>query len=210
MACGRCADQARLKMPQDSHSRLVRAVLFGLVGFAIGLTLYAAFVIITGISIGYAALAVGWIVGKAVLLGSGGVGGRKYQIAAVLLTYAAVSMAVIPIAVSMIIKKQSASHTETVARQAPSTPGQADASPLSSPQTNPEAVAADKKPPKGAAAALGYLMLLGLVSPFLELSEGFSGFIGLIILLVGMQFAWKMTAGPPAIGIEGPYELTAS
>ena len=198
-------------MPQDNHSRFVRAVMSGLVGFAIGLTLYAAFVIITGISIGYAALAVGWIVGKAVLMGSGGVGGRRYQIAAVLLTYAAVSMAVIPIGLSMFIKKQNAAHTQKIARQAPSTATPADASPSSSPQqTDPEVEAADKKPAKSFAAAMGYLMLLGLVSPFLELSEGFSGFIGLIILLVGMQFAWKITAGPPAVGVDGPHELKLS
>jgi hypothetical protein len=57
--------------------------------------------------------------------------------------------------------------------------------------------------------AVGMLALLGLASPFLELKEGIGGVIGLVILLVGMQFAWKMTAGPPRVTVEGPYELSA-
>jgi hypothetical protein len=57
---------------------------------------------------------------------------------------------------------------------------------------------------------LGKLAMFGLASPFLELTEGLSGVIGMLILLVGMQFAWKMTAGPPKIALEGPYDLSAS
>jgi hypothetical protein len=83
VVCGRCADRIRRETPQDSHAAFVRAFLFGLGGFAIGLALYAGFVIATGISIGYISLAVGWIVGKAMMMGSGGVGGRRYQITAV-------------------------------------------------------------------------------------------------------------------------------
>src|SRR5689334_1034962 len=97
--CGCCADRIRREMPQDSHAAFVRAILCGLMGFAIGLVIYAAFAIATGITIGYLALAVGFIVGKAMMMGSKGVGGRRYQIAAVLLTYAAVSMASVPIAI---------------------------------------------------------------------------------------------------------------
>ena len=74
-----------------------RALLFGIIGAAIGMALYAGFVIATNIVIGYVSLAVGFIVAKAMLIGSKGVGGRNYQIAAALLTYCAVSMSVIPI-----------------------------------------------------------------------------------------------------------------
>ena len=46
------------------------------------------------------------------------------------------------------------------------------------------------------AKALGVLALIGLASPFLELTENtLSGIIGLVILAVGIQIAWKMTAG---------------
>ncbi|HET6936727.1 MAG TPA: hypothetical protein VFI72_17925, partial [Candidatus Angelobacter sp.] len=57
MVCGSCAERLQRELPKDSHAAFVRAVLFGLVGFAIGLALYAGFVIATGISIGYISLA---------------------------------------------------------------------------------------------------------------------------------------------------------
>ena len=50
------------------------------------------------------------------------------------------------------------------------------------------------------------MMIIGLASPFLELAEGSSGFIGLIILFVGMRFAWKMTAGHGNVKVEGPFQ----
>jgi hypothetical protein len=65
-----------------------------------GLVFYASFTIITHLYLGYVALAVGWMVGKAMMQGSGGVGGPRYQIAAVVLTYTAISLASIPIQIS--------------------------------------------------------------------------------------------------------------
>jgi len=51
--------------------------------------------------------------------------------------------------------------------------------------------------------AVGVLALLGLASPFLELSDPAHGIIGLIILFVGIRIAWKITAGRP-VNILGP------
>jgi hypothetical protein len=56
--------------------------------------------------------------------------------------------------------------------------------------------------------ALGLLALLGLASPFLELVSPLNGALGLIILLVGMNIAWKLAAGPK-IEILGPFAATA-
>ena len=56
----------------------------------------------------------------------------------------------------------------------------------------------------GLAGIAGRLVVLGLASPFLQLQTGASGVIGLIILLVGMRFAWRMTRGVQ-ITIDGPY-----
>jgi len=42
----------------------------------------------------------------------------------------------------------------------------------------------------------GYLILAryGIASPFLELSNGFGGIIGLVILFVGIRAAWRITS----------------
>jgi hypothetical protein len=106
LACPNCAQQLQAQLPKDSHSAFERALLFGVGGAILGLIIYAAFGIITGWMIGYISLAVGYIVGKAIVKGSGGLGGRRYQIAAVLLTYFAVSMAAIPMGISQVIKEK--------------------------------------------------------------------------------------------------------
>jgi hypothetical protein len=56
--------------------------------------------------------------------------------------------------------------------------------------------------------ALGLLALLGLASPFLELQDPFHGAIGLVILFVGMRFAWQQT-GAPKIDVVGPFQSRA-
>jgi hypothetical protein len=162
-ACSACADRMRQGAPSQADAVYPRALLLGILGAIIGLALYAGFTILTNIIIGYVSLAVGFIVAKAMLLGSGGVGGRKYQITAALLTYAAVSLASIPIALSF-------SHVPI------------DAIPLSR------------------------LIQLGLLSPFLELqADTFHGLIGLVILYVGINIAWKLTRGKPQTVVEGPF-----
>jgi len=53
------------------------------------------------------------------------------------------------------------------------------------------------------ARAVGLLALLGLASPLLALAHPAQGLIGLIILLVGIQIAWKITAARQ-LNISGP------
>ena len=90
LACARCKEQLEAQLPKDSHAAFVRGLMFGVGGAILGLILYSVFGIVTGIEIGYISLAVGYIVGKAMRMGSRGNGGRRYQLAAVILTYAAV------------------------------------------------------------------------------------------------------------------------
>jgi len=106
MTCPSCASNAQSALPKDTHGAFVRALLFGGGGALLGLILYSTFGIITGLVIGYLSLAVGYLVGKSMMMGSKGIGGRRYQIAAVLLTYAAVSMSAIPISISMQLKNR--------------------------------------------------------------------------------------------------------
>jgi hypothetical protein len=162
-ACSACADRERQGSSGQGDNAFPRSLMLGIVGAAIGLALYATFTILTSIEIGYISLAVGFIVAKAMMMGSGGVGGRKYQVTAVLLTYAAVSLSAIPIAAFLF-------HA-----------------------------------PIGA-IPMSELLRLGLTSPFLELQADTSrGVIGLVILLVGMRIAWRMTQGKPQSVVEGPF-----
>jgi hypothetical protein len=100
VTCSQCAERVKEKLPKDSHAAFVRGITFGMGGAILGLILYVIFALTTGWVIGFVSLAVGYIVGKAIVMGSKGQGGRRYQIAAVLLTYMAVSLSAVPIAIS--------------------------------------------------------------------------------------------------------------
>jgi hypothetical protein len=202
MLCGGCVERFRGQIPQDCHAAFVRGVVFGLGGFGLGLILYAGFTILTGVEIGFVSLAVGWLVGKAMMMGSGGAGGRRYQIVAVLLTYAAVSMAFIPIAIHYM-----KTHPEVLQKQTAGSSSSAE--PSSTAQSSAQPGNAIPPSQKSFASRLATLAMLGLASPFLQLTSGFSGLIGLIILFVGMQFAWKITRGV-RLAITGPFQASAS
>jgi hypothetical protein len=170
---------------RDSHSFFVRGVLFGIGGALLGLAIYAAVAIATGFVLGLVSLAVGYIIARAILMGSGGRTGRRYQIVAALLTYAAVSLAAIPIAVSQIWK------IEAELRKNPATAAELrGATPVS---TSAPADAPAGEEPIALLPSAGRLIVIGLSSPFLDLQEGSQGIIGLIILAVGIRIAWRMT-----------------
>jgi hypothetical protein len=203
MACPSCAQQMRGEMAKDTHAAFVRAILFGIGAAIVGLILYATFAIVTGIMIGYVSLAVGWMVGKAMMKGSNGVGGRRYQIVAVLLTYAAVSMAAIPVWIHYAGEKRAQTAQQQGTQQS-SSGQQSSAGSSQSGSTAP----ATPKPKLTLGAWLLRVSLLGLASPFLEVWEGgpsLGWLIGLFILFIGMRFAWRMTAGR-AVEIFGPFD----
>lgn len=194
MACKICALQASEGQPSDSHAAFMRGLLLGIGGAVIGLVLYSTVAIVTGWTIGYLGLAVGWLVGKGMIKGSNGIGGRRYQIVAVLLTYAAISMAAIPVGISYAIKHQHA----TASKQANPFPGSI---PSSQPAPRP-------KTEIHVGALLGQRALWGLASPFLEFTGNVgSAAIGLFILFIGLRIAWTMTGAKP-LAVDGPYPLT--
>ena len=82
--CPACAIQAHTGVPSDSNAAFTRAIVFGIGGAILGMCLYAAVTITIGLTFGYFALAVGWIVGKAIMKGSAGLGGTRYQLLACL------------------------------------------------------------------------------------------------------------------------------
>jgi len=222
MACASCAQRIQSALPVDSHAKFVRATLFGFGAALLGMAIYAGVEILTNFTIGYLAFAVGFLVAKAMMLGSGGIGGRRYQVVAVALTYFAIAMSIVPVGISQVIKERKLKNSAVQSAPAPTThapaakgpqPPPSSASPEATPpQTSsvePSAapVAPEKEaPPMNVAKVIGMLLVWGLASPFLELQANFvSGLIGLVILFVGLQIAWRLAAGVPRVTVEGPY-----
>ena len=191
-ACSACSQRVLAARPRDSHAAFSRAVLYGIGGALLGLILYAAVGIFLHLEIGFVSLAVGFLVGKAMMMGSGNIGGRRYQWIAVVLTYAAVSLSAVPIAIAQYAKERPAAAQ--VQQAEPSAQS-------SAPGTSQRA-----STPPDLGKAIGLLLLLGLASPFLEFtSNAAGGLIGLIILLVGVRIAWRLTAGVGLPAVEGPF-----
>ncbi len=196
LACAGCAEKARTELAKDTHAAYMRALLFGIGAAIAGMILYAVFEIATGLIIGYVSLAVGWMVGKAMMKGSGGTGGRRYQLTAALLTYAAVSMAGVPMAIHYAVEHKQQQHQSKKAQTSD------DEFERQEQKVNPN------YPPPSRGQALAKLALFGIASPFFELWAGgpsFSWGIGMVILIVGIRIAWRITAGSP-LQIYGPFQ----
>ena len=187
----------------DNHAAFVRALAYGTGAAVAGLVGYALIaILLQGWVISYMSIGVGWIVGTAMIKGSNGIGGRRYQIAAAVLTYAAVSMAAIPIWIHFAPdrhpQKQAQDQSfEEQERKFGNHPEQqlTDAQPA--PRT--------EKPRMSLGTWLGRVVLLGLASPFIQLSGSpLWGAIGLLILFWGIRIAWRITAGRQ-FEIYGPF-----
>jgi hypothetical protein len=193
MACKTCALQGSEGQPSDSHAAFVRGVALGIGGAIAGMILYSAVAIATGWTIGYLALAVGWLVGKGMMKGSNGIGGRRYQIAAVILTYVAISLSAIPVGISYAMKHPHA----TASKQTTSDSASAD--------DEPTQAAPAKKQEVHLGAMVGQLFLYGIASPFIEFTGNVaSAAIGLFILFIGLRIAWTITQARP-LAVDGPY-----
>jgi len=200
LACQSCAQQAQSVVLPDSHKAYSRAVLFG-VGAAIAGCIGYTLMAMTGFMIGYVAVAVGWAVGKSMKAGSGGRGGRRYQITAALLTYAAISMSFIPLAIRDLSNHRPA--MAAVEQHGPQTPGSSSTSSTAS-------------SPKHASPSIGGLLKvlvilfgIGLISPFLTLTYSFGhGLFTLLFLFIGIQTASVLTK-KEAVEVDGPFEAVA-
>lgn len=207
--CDPCSRPVLAAKARDTHAAFTRAILFGLGGALLGLILYAAIGIVFHVEIGFVSLAVGYLVGKAMMMGSGNIGGRRYQWAAVVLTYAAVSIAVFSIQVGLYVQQRRA--LDGVPKSSPSV-SQPLAQPAApAPQSGATVASAPPEERRHALPAnLGKILLMfllyGLASPVLIVMGNFAhGVIGLLILALGLRIAWRLATGPPMPSVEGPY-----
>lgn len=199
MACPVCIEQKLSERTQDAPAAFARALTAGLGAAVVGMIGYALIaIILQGWVVSIMSVGVGFLIGTAMMKASKGVGGRRYQIAAVLLTYAAVSMAAVPIWIYF-SNQHKAQQTEqqkleSEQRQLEEESGRA-----------PQDLPSQPKPRMSMGEWLGRVVLIGLASPFLALRATPSAAIGLLILFVGMRVAWRAAAGHP-FQVYGPFD----
>ncbi len=105
--CESCQPQLDQYFSQKPTARsLGGAMLWGLGAAVLGAAGWWAFGWVTGYELGLIAIAVGYGVGWAVRRGSGSLGGRVYQVIALVLTYLAITGASLPYIVQSMLEEQ--------------------------------------------------------------------------------------------------------
>lgn len=187
--CGSCAEAVRTRQARPGGRALRRGFYYGF-GAALGCAVvYSIVMLATGLSMAILSLAVGYIVGKAIRKGTGGLGGRRCQVMAVALTYFAITISYAPLIARGIAEADK--HQTPERKQA---------------QEKVHAQLGHAPAPVVVAAGLAAMTAICLGAPLLELSGGVSGIIGLVIILVGLAQAWKMTARDPRL-LTGPFAM---
>ena len=182
--CKVCAVQRQANPEPPAGRAFGKSVLYGLGAALAGSALYGIVLLATGAEFALLSILIGIMVGKAMMRGSGGRGGRKFQIVAVLLTYGSITTGYMPVVVKGMYEKRPKSEVTAVATpNKPIAPGRA------------------------VLALLVFLVLmigLALAAPFLMLTAGFSGILSIAILFFGLQRAWHATGGSHLV-LTGPY-----
>ncbi len=217
VVCVSCRAKIHAQIAGGSGSaRFARAIGFGLLAAAAGSALYYAIVALTGYEIGLVAIAVGFLVGRAVNRGSHGRGGRSYQTLAVALTYFAIVTTYIPS-----IAKAIHDNPSVVTADSTATPNSASSPSVSTAAANaaPEqqgapiaAPAAKSTEPKAkqikigrALLSLAALLALAALAPILA---GFQNIIGILIIGFALFEAWRQNQRLQ-LAITGPYRVGA-
>lgn len=178
---------------------VARAIGLGSGAGLVGAVVWWAIRRFASIEIGLIAIGIGHFVGLGVRRGSGGRGGRGFQVLAVALTYFWITANYVPDIVQAVISHDDAQAVGQ-ASSGGTAPGAAGAS-----TTADRDAAAREAPPSAGGVLLAFAFLFGLAmaSPFLE---GAGNIIGLLIISFGLWQAWKLNAAVP-IAIEGPFRL---
>jgi hypothetical protein len=196
--CASCRDLLeQYGQPIRGVIAMARPALFGLGAAVAGAILYYGVIAITNMEIGLVAIAIGFMVGYAVRKGTGGRGGRAFQIMALVLTYWSVGLAYIPLAFGD-RKETQASSAQSNASD-PAAPAAAQAPPPATPS------------PAGRETsfpvAMMFLLAFSFALPVIVVIGSFpGGLISAAIIGFGMHQAWRMTA-TPQFTITGPFRV---
>ncbi len=207
----------------SSGSRMAGAVALGALGALGGAAIYLGVAYFTGYEVGLIAILVGFIVGKAVFVGSGKRGGRRYQVLAMVLTYFAISVSYVP---AMLMQVMEEGSEQVAAAGAP-----ADGSALAPIDTMPlletigaplasdaaladSAIAGAGETPTVTAAGIGALIgLAGImlaIAPILVVVGDFpASIMSVVIIGIGLLQGWQ---GPrrQTLEFKGPFKLASS
>jgi hypothetical protein len=171
--------------------------------------LYYAVIAITDFEIGIVAIAIGYMVGYAIRRATHARGGRRFQVLAMALTYAAVALAYAPLVLSAEFEDEKSAATAAAARATPSADAEVVVSTKARGSENVRADNENAEAQSTTGVVRALVLLIGFIAalPVLSVVSSFpGGLISAAIIAFGMQQAWRMT-GQPAVTVHGPYRI---
>lgn len=216
-ACRTCRNEIEFSRNAGSPvGRFMKAVLYGGIGGAIGAAIYYGVLAATGYEVGLVAIVVGLLVGVGVRIGSGGSGGRVYQVLAVVMTYVSIVSTYVPFIIEAMMSEE-AQVVEGVEMDGAGAGAGVAASELpesveypSSAETAPDASAdptmAEAMSEGGAVVYVVAIVLVGLIALAAPFLAGVENLIGILIIGFALYEAWRVNAYEP-LAIEGPFRL---
>lgn len=228
--CASCRDALNYSSPTEQlrTGGLARAALYGLGAAAVGTAIWLGILWAADLEIGLIAILVGWMVGKAVFVGSGDRGGLRYQILAVALTYTSICASYAPLLVggmssyeqpqTVVVDGQdrrvilggstAESPAVTPEQAAAAIPAPEDGSPLEEGKVYLVPTSWEETETDALRGVVGIAVVFGiaLAMPFLM---GFENIIGLLIIGFGLWQAWKANE-KRVLEVEGPFRSDGS
>lgn len=223
--CERCktaVEQGQQVAPDavSRAARFTRAVLLGVGAMLLGAGVWYAVAKLANLEVGLIALLLGFLVGRAVFIGSGRRGGLRYQLLAVFLTYLGIGVAYAPFAYEGIRDNFRAEADSIRHADSARTLMERPASELSGDEAALEAARLDSiilateapaaRPETGPLAfmvGMAFILVGILTLPVIATVGGLPGsLISLLIYSFAIMQAWRMT-GSARIEIAGPFQV---
>jgi hypothetical protein len=190
--CSSCSETAKSTQSRGNASHIMSGIVYGAGAAFACCVVYAIITMTTGMQLALISIAVGYLIGKAMRKGSEGFGGRRLQVAAVVLTYLSITGSYIPLMYGEMAKVEAKRLTAA-----------------NNGETSQAATALKTITPQGRAIVTLILATgTSFLFPIFELAHPASGVIGLLILYFGLSRAWKETARDSRL-LMGPYALGA-
>ena len=213
VTCEKCKDTvvAAVSTPRGPKP-LARSAGLGLVAAIAGAAIYYGVIALLDLEIGFIAILIGYMVGRAVRMGAGGRGGRRFQILAIVLTYWSVGLAYTPFFLKGLRKHEGASPSVSASdsSRAVAPDSSVAIAPASSGGTATAiAPAADQGTDAKMGLPLALLVMFFYVFALpiiVIIGGGMGGLLSALIIGIGLRQAWRMT-GTPALTIGGPYRV---
>jgi hypothetical protein len=214
--CPACCELVTAPPTGSGLGRFLKAACLGFGAGLLGAILWFAIRRMANLEIGLIAILVGLMVGMAVRRGSGGRGGRRYQVLAVVITYCCIAVNYMPDIFEALVaaarEQEQAAAAERANGAAPTgtgaaaeTPAKADSPDETANNQSPELADGPVSFWEGLSALVLLFVLvfgLSLAAPFLA---GVQNLIGLLIISFALWEAWRFTASQ-SLPISGPYQ----